>query len=140
MDGVPWIAMPVKRRISFLKDQLQQATAVFNKDGESKYEPLARHIYGLLREAWERAIEEVLLHQVVERFGYAVQTNRLRALSDITDDDIRIVEQGMTKASRCHTGHDEAAAINEPVPSPEELGMDIDVLDRWVKDLRPRRK
>jgi len=140
MDGVPWIAMPVKRRISFLNDQLQQATAVFNKDGESKYEPLARHIYGLLREAWERAIEEVLLYQVVERFGYVVQTNRLRALSDITDDDIRTIEQGMSKASRCHTGHDEAAAINEPVPRPEELKMDIDVLERWVKDLRLRRR
>jgi hypothetical protein len=93
----------------------------------------------MLREAWERALEEVLLGGVVERYRSSVQTNRLAPLSDITDADCKTVETAMTKCSTWLPGHDQAAAARAPVPGTTELKNDIDALDAWVKSIRARR-
>ena len=140
MDGVPWVSMKLNDRLGWLRDELQQAERVRNREGDDHYEPLARRIYGRLREAWERAVEEVLLNGAVVRFGRSVQTQRLRHVHDIAADDIRSVDNGMTKASRFMEGHDEAGAINEPVPEPSEIRDDIQSLDRWARDIRQRRR
>lgn len=61
-------------------------------------------------------------------------------VADITSDDCKAVEVGMTKCSTWLTGHDQAAAARAPVPKPEELKADIDTLAKWVKAIRDRRK
>lgn len=47
-----------------------------------------RVIFGLLRESWERLVEEKLLNKVVSRFERGVYTQRLSRIVDITDADI----------------------------------------------------
>lgn len=139
-DGVPWEAMKVKDRIARLNTWFQDAETIFRRDGAAAYEPQARYIYGRLRETWERAVEEVLLNGVVLRFDRAVRTLRLNSLSDITHQDIQIINDGMTKSSRFMVGHDEAQAIAEPVPEPDELREDIDSLRTWVSAVNSRRR
>jgi len=140
LDGVPWIAMAVGKRVGYLKSKHQQAETVYRKYGVEAYEPIGRHIYGLLRESWERAVEEILLARVVVRFGREIQTSRLRYTTDITESDIKIIEDNMTKCSRFMQGHDQPFAVNEKVPLPEELQGDIHVLEEWIANMRPRRK
>jgi hypothetical protein len=138
-DSVPWVAMPVKKRIGHLKNWHQTARSTHRQQGPQAYESEARRIYGHLRESWERAIEEVLLNSVVVRFDRAIHTQKLRNLSDITDDDIRMVDEGMTKCSRFLEGHDEAVAVADPVPDPDELERDINQLETWVSTINRRR-
>ncbi len=137
-NGVPWIAMKVTDRIKFLNAKLQTAEAVRNKLGETAYEPLARELYGFLREAWERAVEEILLNQVVLRFGREVRTLRLKPLTDIEQRDVEDVDAAMTKCSKYFRGHDEAPAIVDPVPGPSGIRSDIKKLDDWAKGMRKR--
>jgi len=132
--------MRVNARIGWLRSRFQEAQAVHRRDGPHSYEPLARNIYGFLREAWERGVEEVLLNGAVVRFGRGVQTQRLRRATDIQDADVEAVDAGMTKASRFLVGHDQAAASCEPVPLPDELAADIETLDSWVHAIRRRRQ
>ena len=87
----------------------------------------------------ERGLEEVLLGGVVERFRPSVQTLRARYLSDITDEDCKVLAEGMTKASRWLAGHDNAPAENTPVPEPGELLEDISSLEKWAERIRQRR-
>jgi len=103
------------------------------------YEHEAKYLYGLLREAWERALEEVLLAGVVERYRPSVETRRLAPLADITEEDCKTVETAMTKCSTWLPGHDQAAAARAPVPGTTELKQDIDVLEAWVKGIHLRR-
>lgn len=138
MDGVPWVAMNVGQRIGKLREECQRARTIFRRSGYNEYEPLGKHIYGLLRETWERAIEEILLNKVVIRFGRSIQTQRLRAVTDISAADIDIIDRGMTKCSRFFAGHDQPGAVNEPVPEPEEVSRDIDQIERWVQAMRRR--
>jgi hypothetical protein len=51
---------------------------------------------------------------------------------------VRAVDAGMTKCSKCEGGHDQALAVVEPVPPPDELKADIDALDTWVKSVQTR--
>jgi len=139
-EELPWVALPVKRKIGYLKDAWQAADKVFRDGHQAVYEMEAKYLYGLLREAWERAIEEVLLAGIVERFRPDVQTKRIVKIADIADTDCQVVEAAMTKCSRWLPGHDEAAAAHAPVPEPQELKADIEGLEKWVGAIRARRE
>jgi len=138
-DGAPWVAMKVKDRIGFLKNRLQQAEATLRRGDDQTYDLLAGDLYGSLRETWERAVEEVLLNSAVVRFGREVQTKRLKRVTDITEEDIGAVDDGMTKCSRFMRGHDQPSAVTEDMPRPDEIRSDIDALDAWVGNLRKTR-
>lgn len=56
-------------------------------------------IYGLCREAWERALEEVLLGGIVERIRPGVQTRQVSVIADTTVQDCRALESASCSAS-----------------------------------------
>jgi putative AbiEii toxin of type IV toxin-antitoxin system len=136
---LPWIAMGIRDRIGALRLRWQAADKTFRATGSDAYERDAREIYGLLREAWEQAISEVLLNDVVERYRHSIETRRVRYLHDITEADCRAVEDAMTECSRWIRGHDQPAADAAPVPQPAEIKRRIDDLDGWVQSIRKRR-
>lgn len=139
-EALPWVALPVKRKIGWLKNAHQAADKLFREGHQDAYEKDAKHLYGLLREAWERALEEVLLNGIVERYRPSVQTQRLAMISDVTDEDCQALDVAMTKCSRWLPGHDQAAAARAPVPEPPELKDDIDALENWVAAIQKRRR
>lgn len=139
-EKLPWAAMKVSKRIGVLKDKLQAADKLLREGKREGYEREAVMIYGLLRETWERALEEVLLGGVVERYRENVQTQQIKIISDITPEDCKQVEAGMTKCSKWLPGHDQAGAENEDIPESNELGVDIEALESWVKDIKKRRR
>ena len=136
---LPWVAMNVKARIGVLRNRWQAANKSFTTGGLTAYEPAGREIFGLLREAWERAVSEVLLNDVVERYRPSVETQRVAPLHDISEDDCSALEAEMTECSRWIRGHDAALANGTPFPKPSELKERIDQLDGWVKEIRKRR-
>ena len=136
---LPWVALPVKKRIGFLKNEWQGADKLFRDGHQTTYEKEAVYIYGLLREAWERGLEEVLLEGVVVRFRADVQTQQIEKISDITPEDCKTVDIAMTKCSKWLPGHDQAPAAKQDVPEPDELKADIDELENWVSTIRKRR-
>jgi energy-coupling factor transporter ATP-binding protein EcfA2 len=138
-EELPWVALPVKKKIGYLKSELQAADKLFRDGNQAAYEKDCKYLYGLLREAWERALEEVLLNGIVERFRPGVQTQQLATIADITSDDCRTLEAAMTKCSRWLPGHDQAAAARASVPEPTELKGDIETLENWVAAIRKRR-
>jgi len=140
VDGVPWTTMKINRRIGFVKDKYQNARTIHRQQGFDAYEPEARRIYGLLRDIWECAVEEVLLNGVVLRFDRAVHTQQLNRLSDITDEDLQAVHEGMTKSSRFLEGHAQPRTVIDPAPGPDELLDDIGNIETWVAQIRQRRR
>ncbi|MFO1077967.1 MAG: AAA family ATPase [Planctomycetota bacterium] len=137
--GLPWTGLPTGKRISALKQEWQRAEKIHREQGPKAYDPVATRMYADLRRTWERAVEEVLLNEVVLRFRQGIETNRLKKLGDITADDLKAVEAGMTKCSKWEGGHDQALAVNEPLPAPAELKTDIEQLEGWVAAVRKRR-
>ena len=137
MEGEPWIAMPVRKRIGFLKNMLQRIRPL-SESNPDVYKLNAQSLYGLLRETWERAVEEILLNQTVLRFRRSIETRRLRVLTDITDTDIQEIDTAMTKCSQYLPGHDEPAATQDTIPNSDEIAGDIVVLEEWIAAMRRR--
>jgi AAA domain len=136
---LPWIAMNVRDRIGRLRSLWQGADKLKRTSSPEAYEAEARNIYGLLREAWEQAVGEVLLYDVIERYRHSIETQKMRYLHDITKADCDAVEDGMTECSRWMRGHDHPPADGTPFPIPAELQKRINDLDDWVKAIRKRR-
>ena len=139
-EELPWVAMPIKKKIGYLKNSMQAADKLSRDGHQDAYEKEAKYLYGLLREAWERALEEVLLGGVVERYRPNIQTQQVALIADITAEDCKTVETAMTKCSKWLPGHDQAAAARAPVPGAAELEADIKAVDNWVAAIRNRRK
>ena len=64
----------MKKKIGHLNNCWQTADKLSRDGHQDAYEKEAKYLYGLLLEAWERALEEVLLGGVVERYRPSVQT------------------------------------------------------------------
>lgn len=139
-DGSPWSARPAKSRVAALRDEVQRILGPLSRTDLKAYEKEAVRVYGLLRETWERGVEEVLLNKSVMRFGRGVSTLSLKAVLDYCEQDYFDLEAGMAKCSRTFAGHDSAAELNEPVPDHAELTADVAALDEWLKRIVKRRQ
>lgn len=135
---LPWVAMPVSKRIGVLRNRWALADKLFRTGDPDGYEREAKSIYADLRETWEHAIGEVLLYDVVEPYRPSIETKKVRFLHDIIKQDCDDVEAGMTECSRWV--HDRPVADLSPFPQPADLLARIEQLDEWAKRIRSRRE
>lgn len=132
-NDLPWIALNVRQRIGHLKNELQQLAALERKGDADAYRQRVKTWFELLREAWERAVEEKLFNGVVGRFQPAIKTMSLASVS-VTPQLTSAVERGMTNASKWT--HDMAPAINRPAPKAPELQASLAELDAFVAQFK----
>jgi len=132
---LPFEGKNASKRIGALKAQ-QQVIAKLHKDGDQQeHHRQTVDAYFRLRMAWERAVEEVLLREVILRFRKGVETQRLVGVS-VDDGDYAQVNAGMTKCS--NYAHDKAMMGGVAVPEPDELLADIVALENWRAQVHKR--
>jgi len=133
-----WELLHLKNRVGHMKQQLQDLTAAHRRGEEEVYRDGSRVLAGRIRDSWERLVEEVLLNGVVVRHNRDVMTKRLEDVTDITPDDYRKVDAGMTVMSR--SNHDSPASDANDPPAPAFFKDEIDRLEEFAKEIRARRK
>lgn len=127
---IPWQGMNVKDRTGKLKNDLQKIVSVFNSGDMDTYYYRAKEWCELLRESWERAVEEILFNDAIQRYNPCVQTQRLKK-APFTHDLYTELEHGMTECSAwCH---DQARAINANIPSVDDLKSYIECFEKYCK-------
>lgn len=127
---LPWIAQKSKDRLGFLRNRLVGLVKKMKTDHEDECLLSIKSWYGLLREGWERAIEERLLKGVVERFRPGVESQRLKKMI-VNDSLLESVEKGMTDSSKW--AHDSAAGLNPPAPTEEEMTKHLKSFEDFLK-------
>ena len=137
---LPWFVLTLEARLNVLKSKVKVARELYGNGKKLAYEKKASNIYGYLREAWERAVEEVLLGKIVERFRPGVRTKHIKDLLDIQEKDCDALKAAMTKCSKWLTGHDQAPTAREEMPGPDILEADIKELEQWKLSIRNRRR
>ena len=80
------------------------------------------------------------MNGAIQRFGRAIQTQRLSKVVDLADDDYNLVDANMSKCSTYFTGHDTAGTLIEEMPDSDEFLADLKILEEYIKDIRRRRK
>ena len=79
----------------------------------------------LLRETWERSIEELLLENGIQRFSYAIETKRLTK-AKFNQELMKEVEKGMTETSKYVHDRASGAMVKEaPYSDLEKLMKDF---------------
>lgn len=135
---LPFDVVGTKARIGILREMVRSVRDAQVKGDDDQLRAVTTLTYGRLRSAWERCVEEVLLNGVVQRFDEGVATKRLKVVQ-VTDDDYKRVEQGMTKSSKFE--HDAASSVGRlPLPDPAELERDIDALEAFRKEVDKRNR
>jgi hypothetical protein len=125
---LPWIAQNVRSRVGSLRNKLPALKKAESGDLDD-YREQVKSWYGLLRESWERAVEECLFKGVVQRFNKAVQTQKL-AQVEVTDVLVKKVIDGMSESSKWL--HDMAPGVNPVVPHNAKLEEELGKLDNFI--------
>jgi energy-coupling factor transporter ATP-binding protein EcfA2 len=131
----PWDGLTVKSRVGVLKNELVRLKKLATNDRPA-YEREVRLFYGMLRDTWERSVEEILLNSAVKRFKPEVETLRLRNLHRITAEQMATFTAGMSKSSKWIQGHDHATLLALPLPEYDEVSADLATFEQWTETLR----
>lgn len=130
---LPWIAQNVKSRVGYLRNKLAALKKAESADPD-EYREQVKSWYGLLRESWERAVEERLFKGVVQRFNKAVQTQKLAQI-EVTATLVKEVTDGMSDSSKWL--HDMAVGMNPSVPTTAKLENELQKLDDFITKCKP---
>lgn len=90
-----------------------------------------------LRKAWEYAVEEIIIDDVVARYKPSVSTQKLKSLLALTNQDVAMVEAGMDKGSFFVHSTGSGKAVSPPTPN--DMQASIKTLRDWVAGYRKRR-
>lgn len=122
INDEPWVARKVKDRERTLRaeiDAIPDELAITSEE----YKRRCTRFYAALRETWERAVEEVVLNDVVRRFGSDVGTLRLGGV-EVSDEDFTLIHRAMKRASE-HSGHDQAQGRQIDMPTKAQMQADL---------------
>lgn len=145
MSGIvqeaPWIGSPVSKRIKKLRNMLRSIQSFYKNDitnsymGMESYRDRVKNWCELLRETWERTVEEILLNGSIQRLNPEIQTQRLKKAT-YTKDLYKELEAGMANCSSWI--HDRASALEEDVPTPDRLNEYLKSCEKFINDNRPK--
>lgn len=133
---LPFDGAATKARVGMLRQLQAECVGLHKIKDDVAYAERARFTYQRLRDAWERAVEEVLLNGVVWRFKAGVSTQSLREVV-VEDADYLAIKGGMDQCSRF--AHDGSGNAIVEVPEPDEIDADIGALEAWRKAAEARR-
>jgi hypothetical protein len=122
INDEPWVARKVKDRERTLRteiDAIPDELAITSEE----YKRRCTRFYAALRETWERVVEEVVLNDVVRRFGSDVGTLRLGGVK-VSDEDFTLIHRAMKRVSE-HSGHDQAQGRQIDMPTKVQMQADL---------------
>ena len=137
-SGKPSHMKRAKRRLN----DIEMGKVQMFKNGydpeESKYRDSLVSIYTLMRETWERIVEEILFNGSIQRFRQEIMTQSLEHASYDPKEDYSPIFEGMKRCSH-YSGHDKALDLPEDLPSREEIDADQQALTDFHKKVISRR-
>ncbi|HEY7950726.1 MAG TPA: hypothetical protein VID51_07835 [Solirubrobacterales bacterium] len=122
---LPWDGLSPKERRGYLDQELVKLRKQYEKNDEDSYAPKAAHFCMLLRAAFERTVEELILAGVIRRRNDTVSTGLLREVN-LDDQVCDLVDRGVDENSPWV--HDQPLADGAASPGPDELGEGLAIL------------
>lgn len=147
-DAIAWQIKPVKGkqgRIAELKADIKKLkededAGDITSDGSpnSSFAKRAIPIATKLREAWERAVEEIVFYETVQRYSPVIQTQRLsRVRFDGGSTDYAAFHEGVCGVVN-ENPHD-STALTPKLLTSAELEANLRQLEEWVTQIENNR-
>ncbi|MBI1869125.1 MAG: AAA family ATPase [Methylocystis sp.] len=130
--GVSWKGLSVSKRLARIRNDFTPLKKL-HTSSPSDYEFKVKHLYGRLRDSYERLVEEHIFCDVVRRGVDRIETQKLRMVH-LSDALAIRFHDGMTKANT-HS-HDNPASDTVSVPDPAEFEADLAFIEQLITDLK----
>jgi energy-coupling factor transporter ATP-binding protein EcfA2 len=130
--GVSWKGLGVSKRLARIRNDFAPLRKLYTSS-PSDYEFKVKHLYGRLRDSYERLVEEHIFCDVVRRGVDRIETQKLR-LVHLSDALAIRFHEGMTKANT-HS-HDNPASGTVSVSDPAQFEADIAYMEQLIADLK----
>jgi len=127
--SLPRVILPVKSRFPEIEELAARARKADAAGDARNYEETVFLLYARLRQAYERAVEELLFANVVRRYQKDIGTLQLTDIN-IDKESIEAVFEGMSRCSDFVHDNDEGSA--PPIPSVPDLLADVDKFKTFV--------
>jgi energy-coupling factor transporter ATP-binding protein EcfA2 len=137
-EGLPWRASKVRDRVDKLEKSARKAKSLFDNEDDEAYRREVGQIYGDLRSAWERGLEDVVFAGVLMRHRDYINPKNLKKLLVIADADVEAFQEGFQRCSDFTDAHDSSRGRDDEPPSPDDVMVDIQALATWEKALRAK--
>ena len=98
-----------------------------------------RKFYGRLRATIELVAQEVCLCGTVRRFEDEIKMAKLTEVSPLDANAVNALYGLFGRCSDVFEGHNHASEANEPVPMPDEMRGDLDLLESIVTRINDTR-
>jgi energy-coupling factor transporter ATP-binding protein EcfA2 len=136
-DDLPWTGLKARQRFEWLKPKLDVARELYEAHDEEKYRPAASEFCMLLRQSFERAVEEKVFANVITRRSDTVHTTALANV--VIDDQIcELVDRGTAENSPWV--HDQPWADGADPPTPNELKEGLEIFRDLLAAVKERGK
>lgn len=130
-------ATSMRNALKYMKGHdLVDLNRMYKTGDYENYEKGIQSLCSDFRKIVEQGIETDLLQKIVTRFGYSVNSLKLRYLYEITKEDIDKFDNMMTKYSAFEHSQSTERPIN--LPELSEIETDIDDMLKWCKDFNKR--
>lgn len=129
--------MPLDKVIDGMKTHLGNVKIHHERGDQAKWLREVTSFQDQLRTTWERAVEEIV-GPVIRRLSRKVDTTGLIKLTVLTDVDCTAMREAFGRCSALL--HSQPGEINPRLPAPSVIEAEIDVLEKWIADIRSRQE
>jgi energy-coupling factor transporter ATP-binding protein EcfA2 len=133
----PANVMPLDKVIEGMKAHLANVKIHHERGDQAKWLREVTSFQDQLRTTWERAVEEVV-GPVIRRLSRKVDTTGLIKLTVLTDGDCVAMREAFGRCSAML--HSQPGEINPRLRAPFVIEAEIDVLEKWIADIRARQE
>lgn len=134
MEGPP-NARTLDAVIASLRKHLENTKVQYERGRTADWARTVSSFEDDLRKTWERAVEEAI-SPVYRRLSNRINTGGLIKVSVLTETDHELMRDGFKRCSELL--HSSSAALNKPLPKPEVIEGEINVLEAWITSVRMR--
>lgn len=138
-DGLPWHQQSYAERLDALDQQLRRFSSEEPDMLEQQREDWIRGFYGRLRQVTERAVQDVVLSGVINRYNDYVRLPNITELVGLTDTDCAPFVNVYKRCGDIIDGHDKAGSRAFVAPSADEARADLTTLLNGIKALKRKR-
>ncbi len=133
----PASVMPLGKVIDGMMSHLANVKIHHERGDQAKWLREVTSFQDQLRTTWERAVEEVV-GPVLRRLSRKVDTTGLIRLTVLTDSDCNSMREAFGRCSALL--HSQPGEINPPLPAPSVIETEIEMLAKWIADIRSRQE
>lgn len=139
MPGMPWEHKSIKTRIQELRQVQGALSKVITEYPSVEQADKIRKFYGRLRATIELVAQEVCLCGTVRRFEDEIKMAKLTEVLPLDANAVNDLYGLFGRCSDVFEGHNHASEANEPVPMPDEMRSDLDLLESIVTRIKATR-